>query len=170
MNTIKKPKRLLLLGWGWLLFASLSLLDTVSDWAKIAEKKEQLQSLIHNPPPELANTVQLITPIYQNLSALLFLKFFLAVTAVTAAVNFLRLKKWSQKLLEALSWTMVLLCIVYIVFAVKFNASAAADGQSWQGLHSAILFMSLCSLPFLLSAWQLRSKTIAAVVQSTDDG
>ncbi len=158
MTTTKRSKSVLALGWFWLLFSSISLIETAFDFGKILKKKEVLQKLVTNPPKELENIVELITPLSQNLYTLVFLKIALAVIGIIAALKFLRLRKWGQNILEGLSWVYVLFIILFVVLLFKFNASAIADGQHLRASNNSFIIFGMFSIPFLLSGIMLRKK------------
>lgn len=163
-----KPRKLLIIAWGWIVFTLMVLIDTVMDFSKTSGNEASLQSLLNSPPPELVNTVGLISFIGNNLYALMTLKLILAAVGIVAAINVLRLKEWARLAMEILAWLMVLIILSIIVFAVKFDIALAADGREWGGLIGAVFMLVFFAVPFFLTAWQLRSRTIIEAIQGDD--
>ncbi|MFX0200302.1 MAG: hypothetical protein ACFFCW_29640 [Candidatus Hodarchaeota archaeon] len=157
---IKKPIIFHIIGWSWILFSILSLFDTIIDVHKIIKNQDTIQSLLNNPPPEMKNVIDLVSGIYSYWGIIMVFKLLIAIAGFVIAINFLRLRQWSLKFMEIITWIYVFVILSVIIFAFKFNAVLATDGRNWQSFEFAIIALSIFLVPFLLIAWQLRNVKI----------
>ena len=153
------PKRIYILAFGWLLVSGLNLVEAISKLGRFPKTQRALQKLIFNPPEELANTIDFLTPLIKSYGFFLFFGILFSLSGFVAAINLLCIKNWARKVLQILSWLVVLTSLSGMAFALYFKKIIETDGYSLKwGLGVAIGSLMIVACLFAVSAWLLGSK------------
>jgi hypothetical protein len=160
----KIPKRLMFVGWSWIIYSSLLLIDALIDAAAYLQKRDSIKRTFDNPPPELAKLLGMMSIIYQNIELILIIRIILSIAGILIAIQFLRLRSKARLALECLSWVMVSYFAAYMIFLFSMISSITDEmgsaSNAIQETYKPLVIVFVFGAPFILSLWQLRGSKI----------
>lgn len=112
---LERPRTVSLIGWGWLIFGSLlflrSLLDLVI-WKVLAPATPSLVAFLDEHEPQN----QLVRPLFESLATIKIGEAVFAALVVLIASQFLRLRPWARRALQAACGVVLLYVLAFAAF------------------------------------------------------
>jgi hypothetical protein len=122
----KRPTCVTVIGWTWIILGGLMCFSSIMGLFSFVmiDKMSQGHAAVHPDTPALLKIFPLLAVVQILLGAL----------GVYAGISFLKLKRWSRKTLEILSWVMLAFVVGFMVFWV-FNWLSMAAVHGHQGFQ-----------------------------------
>jgi hypothetical protein len=171
-STNKKPVLVIMIGWGFIVFAILMILDGIFGLIQ----SSLIQKFFDRPDFDFSNMEPMADNIPVLFSLMLFvikhIMFFsflliaIAVFVLIASIFFLRLKSWARTSLEIFSWfATVVVCIKGILF-MSFWISTPQGSTAFLGLFGVLaglfIMVAIAAIP-ATAALTLRNKKVKEV-------
>jgi hypothetical protein len=120
----KRPTCVTVIGWAWIVLGGLMFFSAVM--ALFASV------MMHQMAPFSPEAQQSIPAIFRFFPLLAIIQMVVAVVGLISGIHFLKLKSWSRRVLEILTWLLVLFCVGFGVFW-EYNWIAMTSGQGPRG-------------------------------------
>jgi hypothetical protein len=159
-----KPLLVTAIGWGFIVFAFLMILGSLSGLAQSAIF-DDFFTLFNNfdkaetSPQNMPLFFQIMMFSMRHMMVLAILLLCLAVSVLVASIFFLRLKRWARTFLEVFSWIALgLICIMGILFTSLWFGGPAFFSM-FGVLVSLFITLSFAAIPGA-AVFALRNETV----------
>lgn len=156
----KRPTCVTVIGWVWIVLGAMMCMSSAMGYA-IWFGNPQLSSV-----PANANSPDLFLKYFPFLFAL---QICLGILAISAGIQFLKLKAWARTALEAMTWLLLLYVVgfgIAILFWVFFGNARAPVVMM---IFMLTMLVLVYGLPLVLMLVKLRGKRVRSAIAGIQD-
>jgi hypothetical protein len=147
-----RPTCVTVIGWAWIIIGSLMCLSSVLGVFGFVMVSQMAQN--HSNAPLFFK----IFPLFS------IAQFGIAVLAIIAGVSFLKLKTWSRKVLEVLTWLLLLFVLGFMVYWLfgwlSFMPEQSSSGLDVIGAVMGVVITAIYAVPLVIMLRYLRGEKV----------
>lgn len=153
-----RPTGITIIGWLWLVIGAFMLFSALMGGLGYSMMRQPGMQSAADLPREFA----LMNWVFQNFAALVAVQCVIAVVALWAGIDLLRLKAWARSAVEVLCWVGVIWTLgfgiywVYMWISMAGQAPAAADASRWIGAAMGAVVTLVFAVPLAIMIRYLR--------------
>ena len=133
MNNRKRPICVTVISWAWIIFGSIISVNA----AVLLLLSDKMGGQSSDP--------EIITKILPYLA---FVQLCITVLGLVSGINLLKLKAWSRKILEILTWFELLFFSSFLIYPFVHGVSLALQGGSYRLIFLSLGLLGFYGVPF----------------------